>query len=301
MTSKLLKKFSDIKVKIYSRDEDKHREMKYHFNDDRLSFMLGDIRDYERMEECMKNVNVVLHAGALKQLPSLEFNAMEAIKTNTMATYNVMRASDKQNVEQVIAISTDKACKPISSYGMTKALMEKIIVGDDITSDTKFGCVRYGNVLGSRGSVMPVWSKIISENKPIPITSFEMKRFFLTLDQATELVLFASKSLVGGEIYVSQVPSLLIKDLAQVYAELQTGNADYPMVEIGIRAGEKIDEELISEEEMTHTEKLNGYYKINRPDVYTHVLPKENYSSSTNAQMTRTEIKRLIENLEWVK
>jgi len=213
MTKRLLK-VNDTKIEIFSRDEDKQRIMKSHFNDDRIKFVLGDIRDYDRVEEALKGIDFVLHAGALKQIPSVEFNPMEAIKTNTLSAYNIMKASDHNNVEQVIAISTDKACKPTNSYGMSKALMEKIFMGDDVWSDnTKFGCVRYGNVLGSRGSVLPVWDKLIDDNKPIPITSDKMRRFFITLEQATDLVLFASANLTDKEIFVPIAPALLIKIL----------------------------------------------------------------------------------------
>lgn len=301
MTAKLLKKYRDIKIQIYSRDEDKHREMHRYFNDDRISYTIGDLRDYDRLEESMKGVDIVLHAGALKQIPYVEFNPMEAIKTNTLSAYSVMKASDRNGVKQVIAISTDKACKPINSYGMTKALMEKIIIGNDIKSKTQFCCVRYGNVLGSRGSVLPVWYKLIQEKKPIPITSYKMRRFFLTLEQATDLILFASKNSWGDDIFVAKSPALYIKDLANVYAYLETGNKDYPQIEIGVRAGEKIDEMLISEEEMPHTEELGNYYKINRPDDFAKILPSNEYSSATASLLTKKEIERLIKGLDWKK
>ena len=301
MTSKLLEK--DVKIKIYSRDEDKHREMKHHFNDDKISFVLGDLRDYDRLDESLKNVDIVLHAGALKQIPSVEFNPMEALKTNTLSAHSIMKASDRNNVEQVIAISTDKACKPVNSYGMTKALMEKIITGDDISSNAKFGCVRYGNVIGSRGSVLPVWDKQIAENEPISVTSTKMRRFFLTLSQATDLIMFTSEHMDANEIFVSHAPAIYIHELASVYSELKTGRSDYPIKEIGIRAGEKIDEILISEEEMTHTDELDDgkYFRINRQDKYHHDVSKQEYSSSTTDILSKDAVKSLIENLTWVK
>lgn len=300
MTSRLLKEF-DVNVKIYSRDEDKHREMQHYFNNERLSFILGDLRDYDRLCESFKGVDVVLHAGALKQIPQLEFNPMEALKTNTLSAHSVMKACDVNGVRQLIAISTDKACKPVNSYGMTKALMEKIIIGNDIMSDTKFGCVRYGNVLGSRGSVLPVWNKLIREGKPIPITSFKMRRFFLTLRQATDLILFASKYLDNNEVFVSKAPALYIKDLASVYAYLETGDDNYPQIEIGIRAGEKLDEMLVSEEEMAHTDEMGEYYKINRPDRYSHKSSDVEFSSATADLLSKDDIMKLIKNLEWKK
>lgn len=300
MTKKLLEKYSNIKITVYSRDEDKHREMNRYFNDNRISYVIGDLRDYNRLEEAMKNIDIVLHAGALKQIPYVEFNPMEAIKTNTLSAYSVMKASDRNNVKQVIAISTDKACKPINSYGMTKALMEKIFIGDDIKSKTQFCCVRYGNVLGSRGSVLPVWDRLIQENKPIPITSFKMRRFFLTLDQAAELILFASKNSWGKDIFVSKAPALYVKDLAHAYTSITTGH-DYPQTEIGVRAGEKIDEVLVSAEEMAHTEDLGDYYKINRPDDFAKILPSNEFSSATTRLLTISQIKNLLKNLKWIK
>lgn len=301
MTRRLLNEFNDVKVKVFSRDEDKHREMAHHFNNKNLSFILGDLRDYDRLCEAFKNVDIVLHAGALKQIPQLEFNPMEALKTNTISAHSVMKACDINGVKQLIAISTDKACKPVNSYGMTKALMEKIITGNDISSDTKFGCVRYGNVLGSRGSVLPVWNKLIQHKEPIPITSFKMRRFFLTLQQATDLILFASKHLGNNEIFVSKAPALYIKDLASVYAYLETGDDDYPQKEIGIRAGEKLDEMLISEEEMAHTDDINNYYKINRPDRYSYESTDKEFSSASTKLLSKDDILQLIKDLEWQK
>ena len=299
MTTRLLP--MNCKVKIYSRDEDKHREMKAYFNSPNLSFMIGDLRDPERLMECFKNVDTVLHAGALKQITSVEFNPVEAIKTNTTSAYSIMKAADAQNVENVIAISTDKACKPINSYGMTKALMEKIITGDDVDSNTKFSCVRYGNVLGSRGSVLPVWDKLIQNKLAIPITSYEMRRFFLTLEQATDLILFAYNNMKGKEIFVRKAPAMLISDLAQVYAELVTGDSKYPQTEIGIRPGEKIDESLVSVEEMSHTKELDDYFRVDRPDSFCDSFPDEEYSSKTTNQLNRDQIKTLIEHLKWKK
>lgn len=305
MTARLLK-IPDTHIKIYSRDEDKHRVMDNIFKSSDIEYVLGDIRDYERLQEAMKGVDTVLHAGALKQIPSVEYNPMEAIKTNTISAYNIMKASDYQNVEQVIAISTDKACKPTNSYGMSKALMEKIITGDDVWSDnTKFGCVRYGNVLGSRGSVLPVWDKLIDEKKPIPITATQMRRFFLTLEQATDLILFASLNLFEKEIFVRHSPALFIHDLASVYAELKTGKKNYPQKIIGVRSGEKLDEVLVAEEETQRTipmkTKYGMFYKIKRQDhsPYPETTMSDEYTSATTDQLNKKEIKKLIDGLVW--
>jgi len=301
MTQRLLE-IPETSIVIYSRDEDKQRIMKSHFNDCRIRFVLGDVRDADRVEESFKGVDIVLHAGALKQIPSVEFSPMEAIKTNTISAYNIMKASDFNNVEQVIAISTDKACQPVNSYGMSKALMEKIFLGDDIWSDnTKFGCVRYGNVLGSRGSVLPVWDKLIEENKPIPITDENMRRFFITLKEATDLILFASHNLLDKEMFIPFAPAMKITDLAQVYAELKTGKKNYPQKLIGVRSGEKIDEILVAKEEVDRCEILKKkYIKMNRHPL-TNPKLKIEYTSGNTTQLNRTEIKKLIEGLDWQK
>ncbi|MFB5598567.1 MAG: polysaccharide biosynthesis protein, partial [Nitrosopumilaceae archaeon] len=279
-----------------------HRVMKYHFNDDRLEFCLGDLRDYETLSQHLKNIDTVFHAGALKQIPYVEFHPMEAIKTNTLSAFNVMKACDERGVKKVIAISTDKACQPVNSYGMSKALMEKIFIGDDVESETVFSCVRYGNVLGSRGSVLPVWDKMIHEGKPIPVTSFKMRRFFLTLDQAVGLILFTHKTMKGNEIFVAKAPVIKISDLASVYAYTQTGDRNYPLNEIGIRAGEKLDEMLISQEEMYYTEDLGDYFRINRPENYsTTTFSPEEYSSQTAPMLNFDEIHNTIKDLEWRK
>lgn len=301
MTTRLLK-ISETNIVIYSRDEDKQREMQSHFDDCRIRFMLGDVRDYDRVEESMKGIDIVLHAGALKQIPAVEFSPMEAIKTNTLSAYNIMKASDYNNVEQVIAISTDKACQPVNSYGCSKALMEKIFVGDDIWSDcTKYSCVRYGNVLGSRGSVLPVWDKLIGQKKPIPITNYKMRRFFITLNQATDLILYTSKNMMGKEIFIREAPALFIKDLAQVYAELVTGKKNYPLKEIGIRSGEKIDEVLISKEEMCLSYKRDKVYRVIGRKRYDSKYSGNEYSSQTTEQLSKKQIKKLIEGITWQK
>jgi UDP-glucose 4-epimerase len=300
MTERLLK-IPETEITIYSRDEDKQRVMQSYFHDSRIRFVLGDIRDADRLNESLKGIDIVLHAGALKQIPSVEFSPMEALKTNTISAYNIMKASDLNNVEQVIAISTDKACLPANSYGLSKAMMEKIILGDDVWCDnTKFGCVRYGNVLGSRGSVLPVWDDLIEQNKPIPITDNRMRRFFITLDQATDLILYATAKLSDKQLFVREAPALYIKDLALVYAELKTGKKNYPQKEIGIRTGEKLDEVLISKEEMSKSIRSDKLYRIISRKEHADYEDEE-YSSANTQQLGKKEIKKLIEGLIWKK
>lgn len=306
MTERLLK-IPETNIVIYSRDEDKQRVMKSYFSElvkdpERIRFVLGDLRDEERLIESMKGIDIVLHAGALKQIPAVEFNPMEAIKTNTLSAYSIMKASEANNVEQVIAISTDKACMPANSYGASKMLMEKIITGEDVWSDlTKFCCVRYGNVLGSRGSVLPVWDKLISEDKPIPITSNSMRRFFITLDQATDLILYASNQTKGREIFVRSAPAIKISDLANVYAEIKTGKKNYPQKVIGIRSGEKLDEVLISQEEMAKTTKQKQYFVINTQMKDSKRNDFSEYSSANTEQLNKKQIMNLIKDLKWKK
>jgi len=311
MTQKLLK-YNPNEIRIFSRDEDKHRQMKSDFNSEKLSFFLGDVRDYERISEATKDIDIVFHAGALKQIPAVEFNPLEAIKTNILGAFNVMKACAENQVQKVIGISTDKAVKPVNAMGMTKALMEKLFLSNDIqTKNTQFSCVRYGNVLGSRGSVIPIWDKLIEQNKPISVTHPNMRRFFLTLDQATDLVLYAVKSMNKKEIFVLKAPACYIKDMAKAWAEIK-GKKDYPIEYIGIRAGEKLDEVLISEEELRHCEEEKDYYVIERENLLNKDLDinSENkygdldireYSTATTKLLNYEQILKLMSEIKWIK
>ncbi|MFB5608376.1 MAG: SDR family NAD(P)-dependent oxidoreductase, partial [Candidatus Nitrosomaritimum yanchengensis] len=194
-------------VRIFSRDEDKQHSMKMELEKEsifkKMEFVIGDVRDYDRMYTVTKDIDIVFHAAALKQVPTVESHPYEAVKTNIFGAYNVVKASVARKVKNVIAVSTDKAVKPVNAMGMTKALQEKIILSDDLSKDgTKFCCVRYGNVLGSRGSVIPLWNSKIEQNKPLPITHPKMTRFLLTLSQAIDLIFYSLKYGKGGEIFV---------------------------------------------------------------------------------------------------
>jgi len=295
-------------VVIYSRDEDKQYSMKQDLADEkiseRISFVIGDIRDYERFYSASKNMDVIFHAAALKQVPTVELYPYEAVKTNILGTYNVVRASVARKVKNVISISTDKAVKPVNAMGMTKALQEKVMLSDDLQKDTtKFSCVRYGNVLGSRGSVIPLWDSRIKKNKPLPVTHPDMTRFMLTLSEAIHLVFFALKNSNGGEIFVKKAPATRIVDLAKVYAESITGK-DYPIKFVGRRAGEKIHEVLVSEEEMRNVKEKKDHYIIHRElEFDLDSLKKERlseYSSDTVSLLTKKDLKKIMKNLSWI-
>ena len=296
-------------VVIYSRDEDKQYSMKQDLDDEKISkkisFVIGDIRDYERFYSASKDVDVIFHAAALKQVPTVELYPYEAVKTNILGTYNIVRAAVARKVKNVISISTDKAVKPVNAMGMTKALQEKIILSDDLQKDTtKFSCVRYGNVLGSRGSVIPLWDSKIKKNKPLPVTHPDMTRFMLTLSEAIHLVFYALKNAKGGENFVKKAPATKIVDLAKVYAENITGKKDYPIEYVGRRAGEKIHEVLVSEEEMRNVKEMKDHYIIHRElDFDLASLKKERlaeYSSDTVSLLTKPDLKKIMKDLSWI-
>ena len=209
-------------------------------------------------------------------------------------------------MNKVVAISTDKAVKPVNAMGMTKALQEKLILSDEITKDkTIFCCVRYGNVLGSRGSVIPLWDKRLEQKKPLPITHANMTRVMLTLSQAIDLVFYALKNAKGGEIFVKKAPATKIINLARAYAELKTGRKNYPLTYVGIRAGEKIDEILVSEEEMRHVVERKDHFVIERePEIDKKFVKKDTkfteYSSATVHQLDVEELKVLMKKLKWI-
>jgi UDP-N-acetylglucosamine 4,6-dehydratase/5-epimerase len=296
-------------IRILSRDEDKQHNLKQEFLETpifkKIQFMVGDVRDYERIYSITKDIDIIFHAAALKQVPSVEAHPYEAVKTNVIGAHNVVTAAVAQNVKNVIAISTDKAVKPVNAMGITKALQEKIILSDEITkNDTVFCCVRYGNVLGSRGSVIPLWDKKLAQKKPLPITHANMTRFMLTLSQAIDLVFYALKNSKGGEIFVKKAPATKMVNLAKAYAELKTGKKNYPLSFIGIRAGEKVNEILVSEEEMRHSTEKKDHFVIHRePEIDIKSVKKKTkfieYSSGTATHLDINELKSLMKNLKW--
>lgn len=297
-------------VRIFSRDEDKQHSMKMELEKEvifkKMEFIIGDVRDYDRLFTVTKDIDIIFHAAALKQVPTVESHPYEAVKTNIFGAYNVVKAAVARKVKNVVAISTDKAVKPVNAMGMTKALQEKIILSDDLTKDgTKFCCVRYGNVLGSRGSVIPLWNSKIETKQPLPITHKEMTRFLLTLSEAIDLVFYSLKHGKGGEIFVKKASAAKMTDLALAYAELKTGKKNYPLEFIGIRAGEKIDEILVSEEEMRHSVEKKDHFVINREEKIDKLSTKnmishEQYGSSNTKHLSISELKQMMKKLQWV-
>ena len=243
-------------VIVFSRDELKQFEMQQDFNDTRIKFLLGDVRDYERLYRCCENVNYVVHAAAMKQVPASEMNPTEAIKTNVNGAENVINACTERSVERVIALSSDKAANPANLYGATKLCSDKLFIfANNISSSasTKFSVVRYGNVLGSRGSVVPFF---LEQKEYIPITDERMTRFWITLGQGVEFVLDSLGLMDGGEIFIPKIPSLGIMDVASVVAP------SLPTKIIGIRPGEKLHEVMITEDDARNTFEFDDHYRI---------------------------------------
>lgn len=244
------------KLIIFSRDELKQYEMAQEFKDERLRFFIGDVRDKPRLDRAFDGVDYVVHAAALKQIPTAEYNPYECIKTNVLGAQNVIEAALDQGVVKVVALSTDKACNPINLYGATKLCSDKLFVaGNSYSGDniTRFSVVRYGNVVGSRGSVIPFFKSI---NGTLPITDPRMTRFWITLDQGVELVLLAFDEMRGGEIFVPKIPSMKVTDLAEAIAPGRQTKI------VGIRPGEKLHELMIPEDDARRTLDMGKYYII---------------------------------------
>lgn len=260
LLSELLK-YNPKKIVIVSRDEVKHFYCMKLFDNQKVSFQLADIRDYKQLSDCMRNIDIVFHVAALKRIEALENNVIECIKTNTLATLNVYYAAINNNVEKVIFISTDKACSPITTYGACKFISEKIFTNHDPeSSKTKFVVVRYGNVLNSTGSVIPIFQEKIASGQEIPLTCEKMTRFIIDKDEAINLIFDAYRYGVGGEIFVKKLPALLITDLINVLK--QAYNVNNPVKNIGLRTIEKIHEELINEGEIKRSYLYEDYFII---------------------------------------
>lgn len=264
-TEIILKQYPEVeRIVIFSRDEFKQFEMvnlpQFKHYENKLRFFIGDVRDKERLLRAFEGIDIVIHAAALKQVPACEYNPFEAVKTNIMGAQNVIEAAIDKNVKKVIALSTDKACAPVNLYGATKLCSDKLFVAGNAyvgNKDTSFSVVRYGNVAGSRGSVIPFFKKLIEEGtNELPVTDFEMTRFWLKLEQAVEMVMMALETMIGGEIFVRKIPSMKMIDLAKAIAP------DLRLKEIGIRPGEKIHEMMITKEDARNTLEFDKYYII---------------------------------------
>lgn len=248
-------------IRIFSRDEKKQHDMRKKYNNDKLKFYIGDVRDKRSVDYAMAGVDYVFHAAALKQVPSCEFYPMEAVKTNIMGTENVLDAAVEAGVKKVICLSTDKAVYPINAMGISKALMEKVMVAKSRNSDKTVICAtRYGNVMASRGSVIPLFVDQMKSGGPITATDPNMTRFLMSLEEAVELVLFAFKNAKPGDIFVQKAPACTVEHLAIALRELFEEKTDIKI--IGTRHGEKLYETLLTREEMAVAEDLPGYYRI---------------------------------------
>lgn len=259
----ILQKYNPKKVIVYSRDELKQYEMQQEYNDPAMRYFIGDVRDEARLMLAMREVDYVIHAAAMKHVPAAEYNPMECIKTNIMGGQNVINAAIANGVEKVIALSTDKAANPVNLYGATKLASDKLFVAaNNITGGTtRFSVVRYGNVVGSRGSVVPFFKKLVDQGaKELPITDPRMTRFWITLDQGVEFVLKNFERMYGGEIFVPKIPSVLITDLAKSIAP------DLPINIVGIRPGEKIHEIMCPQDDSHLTLEFDDHYVI-KPSI----------------------------------
>lgn len=255
---------SDLKeIRIFSRDEKKQEDMRIKYNNEKIKFYIGDVRDYRSVEDAMDGVDYIFHAAALKQVPSCEFFPVQAVETNILGTNNVLEAAINHNVKKVIVLSTDKAAYPINAMGMSKALMEKVAVakGRNLDENQTVICrTRYGNVMASRGSVIPLFCEQIASGYPLTITNPEMTRFMMTLEDAVDLVIYAFENGKQGDLFVQKAPAATIDVLAQAVKELK--HSDAPIKHIGSRHGEKLYEVLVTKEEMIGAEDLGGYFRI---------------------------------------
>lgn len=313
----VLKRFlnSDIKeIRIFSRDEKKQDDMRKRYASDKLKFYIGDVRDYQSVLNATRGVDFIYHAAALKQVPSCEFYPLEAVKTNVLGTENVLEAAIQNNVKRIVCLSTDKAVYPINAMGISKAMMEKVIVAKSRNVDSSKTVIcgtRYGNVMASRGSVIPLFINQIQKGESITITDPHMTRFMMTLDDAVDLVLYAFEHGENGDIFVQKAPAATIETLAKSLVQM-LNKPDTPINIIGMRHGEKNHESLLSREEMAVAEDLGGYYRV-APDLRDLNYAKyfnegtkelsviEDYNSNNTHQLNIEEMKQLLLKLSFMR
>ena len=303
---------SDIgEIRIFSRDEKKQDDMRGVYQSAKLKFYIGDVRSYESVRAAMEGVDYVFQAAALKQVPSCEFFPGEAVRTNVLGTENIVNAAVDAGVKNVICLSTDKAVYPINAMGMSKALMEKVALAKTRSAKNTTICVtRYGNVMCSRGSVIPLFIKQISENKPLTITDPNMTRFMMSLDDAVELVVFAYSNGNAGDTFIQKAPAATIEILAETLCEI----FGYPVStrEIGTRHGEKLYESLLTREEMARSEEMDRYYRVpldgrdlNYGKYFVSgqetVSQATDYTSHNTRRLTKSELKEMLLSLDYVK
>lgn len=312
----VLNRFLDTNIKeirIFSRDEKKQEDMRIELNNSKIKFYIGDVRNYNSIYSALDGVDYVFHAAALKQVPSCEFYPMQAVETNVIGTENVLNACVAHKVKKVIALSTDKAVYPINAMGISKAMMEKLMVAKARMTDenkTIFTGTRYGNVMASRGSVIPLFIKQIKEGKPLTITDPNMTRFLMSLDDAVDLVIYAFMNANQGDIFVQKAPASTIIDLANALKELF--NADNEVKIFGTRHGEKLYETLLTREELVQAEDLGDYFRIvpdgrdlNYGKYFTEgkvqISEIEDYNSHNTKRLSIEEIKKKLLTLEYIQ
>lgn len=257
---KLLNEYHPKKIVIVSRDEEKQHRLRLELGNDRVQFEIGDVRDRDRMFQVMKSIDLVFHAAALKQVPSCEFFPIEAAKTNVLGTENVIDAGLSRHVKRMVCLSTDKAVYPINAMGISKALMEKVAISKSRDNYMTINVTRYGNVIGSRGSVVPIWVEAAKKDEPLTVTNGDMTRFLLTLGDAVDLVLYALQHGGAGDTFIKKAPACTMLDLARAVKAMYNSKSEIQI--IGTRHGEKMHESLISEEEMQRVEDCGDYYRI---------------------------------------
>ena len=309
--NKVLEMFldSDLKeIRIFSRDEKKQDDMRKKYNNPKIKFYIGDVRDITTLDSVMEGVDYIFHAAALKQVPSCEFFPIEAAKTNVFGSYNVLECAAKHGVKKIVCLSTDKAAYPINAMGMSKALMEKIIIakarmlGDN--AKTTICLTRYGNVMGSRGSVIPLFYKLIEEGKPLTVTDPNMTRYMMTLEQAVKLVMFAFENGNQGDLFVQKAPGATIATLAEAVKKLKNSDAEIKI--IGTRHGEKDHEVLVTREEMSKAEDMGNYFRIpmdSRDLNYDNFYPNgdgtvKQYESYTSNNTKQLDVDGMVELLK---
>jgi len=303
---------SDIKeIRIFSRDEKKQDDMRRLYNSDKIKYFIGDVRDISGIKSAIYDVDYVFHAAALKQVPSCEFFPMEAVRTNVIGTDNLLTAAIDANVKKVICLSTDKAAYPVNAMGTSKAMMEKVFVAKSRTSSKTLICgTRYGNVMCSRGSVIPLFIEQIKAGKTLTITEESMTRYIMSLEEAVELVVFAFQNAVAGDIMVQKAPACTIGNLAIAVSELF--NVEAKIKVIGVRHGEKLHETLLTSEEFSKAEDMGGFYRIpadTRDLNYEKYFDKgdkkvalaKEYNSENTQRLNIEEIKAKLLSLDYVK
>jgi UDP-glucose 4-epimerase len=300
-------------IRIFSRDEKKQEDMRIALKNDKLKFYIGDVRDYDSISQAMKGVDYVFHAAALKQVPSCEFYPMEAVRTNVIGTENVLNAATLNSVRRVVVLSTDKAVYPINAMGISKAMAEKLLVAKSrmqLEGETVFCATRYGNVMASRGSVIPLFVSLLKEGRPLTVTDPNMTRFLMSLEDSVDLVLYAYEHGRQGDVFVQKASASTVADLAQALKEIF--GKDNEIRIIGTRHAEKLYESLISREEMAHAQDMGGYYRIpadNRDLNYAKYFSEgeesishlDDYTSHNTNRLSVEQVKELLLKLDFIK